>query len=95
MYLPPLLRRNPRHLQTRKGLRLKVSSTRYLSNKVLFFFDDISSQVSDSRIVIAVDASESNSDDLDLPERCRVLKLANSVTYDRLVIIQPSCRTVG
>lgn len=45
-------------------------------------------QVSDSRIVIAVDASESNSDDsLDLPERCRVLKLANSVTFDRLVII--------
>ncbi|KAI0057300.1 P-loop containing nucleoside triphosphate hydrolase protein [Artomyces pyxidatus] len=41
-------------------------------------------KVSDTRIVIAVDASDSNSDDLDLPERCRVVKLANSVTYDRM-----------
>lgn len=42
-----------------------------------------------------MDASESNSDDLDLPERCRVLKLANSVTYDRLVIIQRSYHAVA
>lgn len=42
-------------------------------------------QVSDTRIVIAVDSSEPSSEDLDLPERCRVLKLANSITYDRLV----------
>ncbi|CAA7266201.1 unnamed protein product [Cyclocybe aegerita] len=41
-------------------------------------------KVSDTRIVVAVDASESNSEDLDLPERCRVVKLANSVTYDRM-----------
>ncbi|KAG1835426.1 AAA domain-containing protein [Suillus variegatus] len=41
-------------------------------------------KVSDTRIVIAVDSSDSRSDDLDLPERCRVLKLANSVTYDRM-----------
>ncbi|KAG1819294.1 AAA domain-containing protein [Suillus subaureus] len=41
-------------------------------------------KVSDTRIVIAVDPSYSRSDDLDLPERCRVLKLANSVTYDRM-----------
>ena len=40
------------------------------------------SQTSDTRIVIAVDLSDS-SDDLDIPERCRVVKLANSVTYDR------------
>ncbi|KAF9011905.1 P-loop containing nucleoside triphosphate hydrolase protein [Cyathus striatus] len=40
-------------------------------------------KVSDTRIVVAVDPSDSGSDDLDLPERCRVLKLANSVTYDR------------
>lgn len=44
-------------------------------------------QVSDTRIVIAADASDSSSDDLDLPERCRVVKLANSVTYDRYVAI--------
>ncbi|KAG1737470.1 AAA domain-containing protein [Suillus paluster] len=41
-------------------------------------------KVSDTRIIIAVDPSESSSDDLDLPERCRLLKLANSVTYDRM-----------
>ncbi|KAJ7507151.1 AAA domain-containing protein [Mycena galericulata] len=35
-------------------------------------------------IVIAIDGSDSSSEDLDLPERCRVLKLANSVTYDRM-----------
>ncbi|KAK0221000.1 P-loop containing nucleoside triphosphate hydrolase protein [Armillaria nabsnona] len=40
-------------------------------------------KISDTRIVIAVDPSDS-SDDLDLPERCRVLKIANSVTYDRM-----------
>jgi DNA polymerase alpha-associated DNA helicase A len=44
-------------------------------------------QVSETRVVIAVDPSDSTpSDDLDLPERCRVVKLANSVTFDRHVI---------
>ncbi|KAJ7201078.1 P-loop containing nucleoside triphosphate hydrolase protein, partial [Mycena pura] len=42
------------------------------------------SQVTDTRIVVAVGGSESGADDLDLPERCRVVKLANSVTYDRM-----------
>lgn len=41
-------------------------------------------RVSDTKIVIAVDPSDTSSDDLDLPERCRVVKLANSVTYDRM-----------
>ncbi|KDR77130.1 hypothetical protein GALMADRAFT_66085 [Galerina marginata CBS 339.88] len=41
-------------------------------------------KVSDTRIVIAIDSSESSSEDLDLPERCRAVKLANSVTYDRM-----------
>ncbi|KAG8995697.1 hypothetical protein FRB94_008851 [Tulasnella sp. JGI-2019a] len=41
--------------------------------------------MSDTRVIIAVDQSrESSSDDLDLPERCRILKLANGVTYDRM-----------
>ncbi|OBZ66935.1 DNA polymerase alpha-associated DNA helicase A [Grifola frondosa] len=40
--------------------------------------------VQDTRIVIAIEPSESDGDELDLPERCRVLKLANSVTYDRM-----------
>ena len=40
-------------------------------------------QVSDTRITIAIDASDTASEALDLPERCRVVKLANSVTYDR------------
>lgn len=42
-------------------------------------------QVSDTRIVIAVEQSDSASEDLDLPERCRVVKLANNVTYDRYI----------
>ncbi|EKM78395.1 hypothetical protein AGABI1DRAFT_101114 [Agaricus bisporus var. burnettii JB137-S8] len=41
-------------------------------------------KVSDTRIVIAIDPAEGSSDDLNLPERCRVIKLANSVTYDRM-----------
>ncbi|KAI0670379.1 P-loop containing nucleoside triphosphate hydrolase protein [Trametes maxima] len=41
-------------------------------------------KVSDTRIVIAVDPPETNGDDLNLPERSRVVKLANSVTYDRM-----------
>ncbi|KAH9077961.1 P-loop containing nucleoside triphosphate hydrolase protein [Lactarius deliciosus] len=41
-------------------------------------------KVSDSRIVIAVDPSHSDLSDFELPERCRVLKLANSITYDRM-----------
>ncbi|KAF9045486.1 P-loop containing nucleoside triphosphate hydrolase protein [Panaeolus papilionaceus] len=42
-------------------------------------------KVSDTRIVIALDSQESgNSEALELPERCRVLKLANSVTFDRM-----------
>lgn len=40
-------------------------------------------QVSDSRIVIAIDST----DDLDLPERCRIVKLVNSVTYDRFAAL--------
>ncbi|KAL6306936.1 AAA domain-containing protein [Sparassis latifolia] len=40
-------------------------------------------KVSDTRVVIAIDA-ESGGDDLDLPERSRLLKLANSATYDRM-----------
>lgn len=43
-------------------------------------------KVSDTRVVVAVEPSDSSSEDLDLPERCRVLKLANSVTYDRYPI---------
>jgi DNA polymerase alpha-associated DNA helicase A len=35
-------------------------------------------QVSDTRIIVACDA-----EDIDLPDRCRIVKLANSLTYDR------------
>ncbi|KAM5531065.1 hypothetical protein V8D89_015285 [Ganoderma adspersum] len=41
-------------------------------------------KVSDARIVVAVDPPETGGEDLDLPDRCRVVKLANSVTYDRM-----------
>ncbi|KAF8892891.1 AAA domain-containing protein [Infundibulicybe gibba] len=56
--------------------------------KVRIYIDNLhvginGQQVSDSRITVAVDPQES-SEELDLPERCRLLKLANSVTYDRM-----------
>lgn len=38
-------------------------------------------QVSDTRIVVSVEAE---AQDIELPERCRVVKLANSVTFDRM-----------
>ncbi|KAB5593364.1 DNA polymerase alpha-associated DNA helicase A [Ceratobasidium theobromae] len=37
--------------------------------------------VSDTRIVVSVEAE---SQDIELPERCRIIKLANSVTFDRM-----------
>ncbi|RPD66138.1 P-loop containing nucleoside triphosphate hydrolase protein [Lentinus tigrinus ALCF2SS1-7] len=41
-------------------------------------------KVTDTKIVIAVDPPETSGEDLNLPDRCRVVKLANSVTYDRM-----------
>ncbi|KAI0362103.1 P-loop containing nucleoside triphosphate hydrolase protein [Trametes cingulata] len=41
-------------------------------------------KVSDTKIVIAVDPPETSGEDLNIPERSRVVKLANSVTYDRM-----------
>ncbi|KAI0647054.1 P-loop containing nucleoside triphosphate hydrolase protein [Trametes meyenii] len=52
--------------------------------KVAPVFQLLSSKVSDARIIIAIDPPETNGDDLNLPERSRVVKLANSATYDRM-----------
>ncbi|CAK5263685.1 unnamed protein product [Mycena citricolor] len=41
-------------------------------------------RVTDTRIVIAVDGG-ADEHELEIPERCRVVKLANNVTYDRRV----------
>ncbi|KAG9046389.1 hypothetical protein FS837_004521, partial [Tulasnella sp. UAMH 9824] len=42
-------------------------------------------KITDTRAVLAVDqAKDSTSDDIDLPEKCRLVKLANTVTYDRM-----------
>ncbi|EIW79810.1 P-loop containing nucleoside triphosphate hydrolase protein [Coniophora puteana RWD-64-598 SS2] len=41
-------------------------------------------KVTDTRIVIALDPSETSSEDAEIPECARVVKLANSVTYDRM-----------
>ncbi|KAI0807382.1 P-loop containing nucleoside triphosphate hydrolase protein [Fomes fomentarius] len=41
-------------------------------------------KVTDTKIVVAVDPPDTSGEDLDLPDRCRVVKLANSVTYDRM-----------
>lgn len=46
--------------------------------------------MTDTKITIAIDPSD---DDVDLPERCRIVKLANSVTYDRCVSVIPFYRS--
>ncbi|KAK0484742.1 P-loop containing nucleoside triphosphate hydrolase protein [Armillaria novae-zelandiae] len=62
-----------------KKSKKSVASSETQSSEV----EGVVYKISDTRIVIAIDPSDS-SDDLDLPERCRVLKIANSVTYDRM-----------
>ncbi|EGO26696.1 hypothetical protein SERLADRAFT_447834 [Serpula lacrymans var. lacrymans S7.9] len=70
-----------KNVQAAEGVVYKVRA-------ILILYSNVDAerytQVSDTRIVIAVDSSENSSDMLELPERCRVLKLANSVTYDRM-----------
>jgi hypothetical protein len=56
-----------------------------MCNTFHFLTDSSASKVSDSRIIIAIDPSRSDLDDFKIPDRCRVLKLANSITYDREV----------
>ncbi|KAI0709241.1 P-loop containing nucleoside triphosphate hydrolase protein [Earliella scabrosa] len=41
-------------------------------------------KVTDTKIVVAVDPPDTSGEDVDLSDRCRVVKLANSVTYDRM-----------
>ncbi|KAK0223853.1 P-loop containing nucleoside triphosphate hydrolase protein [Armillaria fumosa] len=62
-----------------KKAKKSVASSETQSSEV----EGVVYKISDTRIVIAIDPSDS-SDDLNLPERCRVLKIANSVTYDRM-----------
>ncbi|KAI9435234.1 P-loop containing nucleoside triphosphate hydrolase protein [Russula earlei] len=46
--------------------------------------DGVIYKVSDSRITVAIGSSHSDLSDFEFPERCRVLKLVNSITYDRM-----------
>ncbi|KAJ7704447.1 AAA domain-containing protein [Mycena rosella] len=62
----------------------KKAAKKPVENKASQVAEGVVYRVTDTRIVIAIDGSDSSSEDLDLPERCRVLKLANSVTYDRM-----------
>jgi hypothetical protein len=43
-------------------------------------------KTSETRIIVAVDPSRPGADEIDLPERVRIVKLANSVTYDRFAL---------
>lgn len=70
--------------QRRPGSKSKVLYTKYFCRphqKHLL----IARKVSDARLVLAIDAPDSPNEDLDLPERSRIVKLANSVTYDRWI----------
>lgn len=73
-----------------KGVEGVVYKVEFSSDTLLHITNP-SGQVSDVRIVIAVDPSETSSDDVDLPDRCRVIKLANIVTYDRSVLSYFAC----
>ncbi|TDL24612.1 P-loop containing nucleoside triphosphate hydrolase protein [Rickenella mellea] len=42
-------------------------------------------KLSDTRIVIAIDQKDNDDDIAELPEHCRLVKLANSATHDRMV----------
>ncbi|KZV87777.1 P-loop containing nucleoside triphosphate hydrolase protein [Exidia glandulosa HHB12029] len=41
-------------------------------------------KVSDTRIIIAVDSERNGSQELELPSRCKLVKIANTVTFDRM-----------
>ncbi|KIJ28163.1 hypothetical protein M422DRAFT_61944 [Sphaerobolus stellatus SS14] len=41
-------------------------------------------KVSNTRIVLAVDPPSSSNEDLDIPDRCCLIKLANTVTHERM-----------
>ncbi|KAG8817863.1 hypothetical protein FRC19_011039 [Serendipita sp. 401] len=46
--------------------------------------DGVVYKVSNTRMIVTLDGAGSDSDDLDIPEHCWVIKLANTVTYDRM-----------
>ncbi|KAI0729482.1 P-loop containing nucleoside triphosphate hydrolase protein [Fomitopsis betulina] len=69
---------------TRKKAGAKSKKSDRLEPTLRNSTDGVVYKVSDTRIVIALNASESGSDDIDIPDRCRVVKLANSTTYDRM-----------
>lgn len=75
-----------------KGVEGVVYKVRFSNDPLLRVAN--SGQVSDVRIVIAVDPSEAGGDDVDLPDRCRVSKLANIVTFDRLVLSYFGCYNI-
>ncbi|TFK29436.1 P-loop containing nucleoside triphosphate hydrolase protein [Coprinopsis marcescibilis] len=64
---------------TKKAKKLATDTTSVTNSA-----EGVVYKVSDTRIVISIDPSDAGSDALDLPERCRVVKLANSITYDRM-----------
>ncbi|KAN0136815.1 P-loop containing nucleoside triphosphate hydrolase protein [Lactarius tabidus] len=67
--------------KSRKSIKSTNPSGR---DKTMQAVEGVVYKVSDTRIVIAVDSSRSDLSDFELPQRCRILKLANSITYDRM-----------
>ncbi len=89
--------RRVRQDETRQNHLWRVSSTRYIPNAFLLSrLSDSTAvlKITESRIVIAIDPTRSQLADFEFPERCRVLKLANSITYDReafvLIVLDPN-----
>ncbi|THG99271.1 hypothetical protein EW026_g3058 [Hermanssonia centrifuga] len=78
------LARIEEHVSSSAGTKKSSKIRKPSETKGTRLFEGVVYKVSDARIVIAVDSSESGNEELDLPDRCRVVKLANSVTYDRM-----------
>ncbi|KAF9224765.1 P-loop containing nucleoside triphosphate hydrolase protein [Gyrodon lividus] len=70
--------------QKKTGGKGKKAQTTDLDPKSSRATEGVVYKVTDTRIVIAVDPPDSSDVDLGFPERCRIVKLANSVTYDRM-----------
>ncbi|GJE86304.1 P-loop containing nucleoside triphosphate hydrolase [Phanerochaete sordida] len=82
-FRPGDLARIEEHVST-SGAKKTAKSKKPTEAKSSRSAEGVVYKVSDVRIVIAIDGSESSTEDLDLPDRCRIVKLANSVTYDRM-----------
>ncbi|KAF8336585.1 P-loop containing nucleoside triphosphate hydrolase protein [Cantharellus anzutake] len=69
-------------LQSSRGKKSSIKAAKRADSDISAM-EGVVYKVTDTRIVIAVDPVDGR-DDLDIPEKCILLKLANSITFDRM-----------